>query len=92
MNRSVLNIMIGGFGGGEGTTAEAGAGGSVRSIGADDVAVQLAYAQHVIVVPGYVQRSPRPSTPSASWPTSSRSAASTSSTRSTPSPAGCRAT
>ena len=53
MNRSVLNIMIGGFGGGEGTVAEAGPGGSVRSISADDVAIQLAYAQHVIVVPGY---------------------------------------
>ena len=54
MNRSVLNIMIGGFGGGEGTqTAAGGAGGSVRAIGADDVAIQLAYAQHVIVVPGY---------------------------------------
>jgi NAD(P) transhydrogenase subunit beta len=53
MNRSVLNIMIGGFGGGEGTITEAGAGGSVRSIGPDDAAVQLAYAQHVIVVPGY---------------------------------------
>ena len=53
MNRSVLNIMIGGFGGGEGSVAEAGAGGSVRSISADDVAIQLAYAQHVIVVPGY---------------------------------------
>src|SRR6185437_12062779 len=53
MNRSVLNIMIGGFGGGEGTVAQAGPGGSVRSISADDVAIQLAYAQHVIVVPGY---------------------------------------
>jgi len=53
MNRSVINIMIGGFGGGEGTVAEAGPGGSVRAIGADDVAIQLAYAQHVIVVPGY---------------------------------------
>jgi NAD(P) transhydrogenase subunit beta len=53
MNRSVLNIMIGGFGGGEGTITEAGAGGSVRSIGPDDAAIQLAYAQHVIVVPGY---------------------------------------
>src|SRR6476661_5536239 len=54
MNRSVLNIMIGGFGGGEGTTAVAGgAGGSVREISADDAAIQLAYAQHVIVVPGY---------------------------------------
>ncbi|HEX5013030.1 MAG TPA: NAD(P)(+) transhydrogenase (Re/Si-specific) subunit beta [Candidatus Limnocylindrales bacterium] len=54
MNRSVMNIMIGGFGGGEGTVAAAGAeGGTVRSISADDVAIQLAYAQHVIVVPGY---------------------------------------
>jgi NAD(P) transhydrogenase subunit beta len=54
MNRSVLNIMIGGFGGGEGTVgAISGAGGSVRAIGADDVAIQLAYASSVIVVPGY---------------------------------------
>ena len=54
MNRSVLNIMVGGFGGGEGTVAITGAGGgSVREISADDAAIQLAYAQHVIVVPGY---------------------------------------
>jgi NAD(P) transhydrogenase subunit beta len=55
MNRSIVNIMIGGFGGGEGTVGAAmgGAGGSVRSIGADDVAIQLAYASSVIVVPGY---------------------------------------
>ena len=54
MNRSVMNIMIGGFGGGDDAAgAVAGPGGSVRSIGPDDVAIQLAYAQHVIVVPGY---------------------------------------
>jgi H+-translocating NAD(P) transhydrogenase subunit beta len=54
MNRSVLNIMIGGFGGGDSGPAAAGAeGGSVREIGVDDAAIQLAYAQHVIVVPGY---------------------------------------
>ncbi len=54
MNRSVLNIIAGGFGGGEGTMAVVGAGGgSVREISADDAAIQLAYAQHVIVVPGY---------------------------------------
>ena len=54
MNRSVLNIMIGGFGGGDDAAgAVAGPGGSVRAIGVDDVAIQLAYAQHVIVVPGY---------------------------------------
>jgi NAD(P) transhydrogenase subunit beta len=54
MNRSVLNIIAGGFGGGEGTvTATGGPGGSVREISADDAAIQLAYATHVIVVPGY---------------------------------------
>ncbi len=54
MNRSVLNIMIGGFGGGDSTGAVVGAeGGSVREIGVDDAAIQLAYAQSVIVVPGY---------------------------------------
>jgi len=53
MNRSVINIMVGGFGGGEGVIGEAATGGTVRSIGVDDVAIQLAYAQSVIVVPGY---------------------------------------
>ena len=54
MNRSVMNIMVGGFGGGEGTQASIGGpGGSVREIGADDVAIQLAYASSVIIVPGY---------------------------------------
>jgi H+-translocating NAD(P) transhydrogenase subunit beta len=54
MNRSVVNIMVGGFGGGDETAAAgAEAGGSVHAISADDVAIQLAYAQHVIVVPGY---------------------------------------
>jgi NAD(P) transhydrogenase subunit beta len=54
MNRSVVNIMIGGFGGGEGTVAAVGAeGGTVRSVGIDDAAIQLAYAQNVIIVPGY---------------------------------------
>jgi proton-translocating NAD(P)+ transhydrogenase subunit beta len=54
MNRSVLNIMIGGFGGGEGVqAATGGAGGSVREVGVDDAAIQLAYAASVIIVPGY---------------------------------------
>jgi NAD(P) transhydrogenase subunit beta len=54
MNRSVLNIMLGGFGGGEGTMGDpSGPGGTVRSVSPDDVAIQLAYAQHVIIVPGY---------------------------------------
>jgi NAD(P) transhydrogenase subunit beta len=54
MNRSVTNIMIGGFGGGEGTVgATSAGGGSVREVSADDAAIQLAYASSVIVVPGY---------------------------------------
>jgi H+-translocating NAD(P) transhydrogenase subunit beta len=55
MNRSVLNILAGGFGTGDSAagTAVAGAGGSVREISADDAAIQLAYAQSVIIVPGY---------------------------------------
>ncbi|MEA2622631.1 MAG: H+-translocating transhydrogenase subunit beta [Chloroflexota bacterium] len=55
MNRSIANIMVGGFGGGDsGAVAITGAeGGSVREISPDDAAIQLAYAQKVIVVPGY---------------------------------------
>jgi NAD(P) transhydrogenase subunit beta len=54
MNRSVLNVMVGGFGGGEAAAgATAGEGGHVREVGVDDVAIQLAYAQKVIIVPGY---------------------------------------
>jgi NAD(P) transhydrogenase subunit beta len=54
MNRSLTNIMIGGFGTGDSSAAAvAGPGGDVRSIQADDAAIQLAYAQKVIIVPGY---------------------------------------
>jgi NAD(P) transhydrogenase subunit beta len=55
MNRSILNIMVGGFGGGEGVQAAAvgAGGGSVREVSPDDAAIQLAYASKVIVVPGY---------------------------------------
>ncbi|PIQ63600.1 MAG: NAD synthetase [Bacteroidetes bacterium CG12_big_fil_rev_8_21_14_0_65_60_17] len=57
MNRSLLNVLIGGFGGDSGAkSASAGAGGdmgSVNSTTADDVAIMLAYASKVIFVPGY---------------------------------------
>ncbi len=52
MNRSIPSIVAGGFGGGE-TAAAAVTGGSVRAISSADVAIQLAYAGQVIVVPGY---------------------------------------
>jgi NAD(P) transhydrogenase subunit beta len=54
MNRSVVNIIAGGFGTGASGADPGGPGaGTVRSIAADDVALQLAYASKVIVVPGY---------------------------------------
>ena len=53
MNRSLTNIMIGGFGTGDTVAAVEGPGGDVRSIQADDAAIQLAYAQKIIIVPGY---------------------------------------
>lgn len=54
MNRSIVSIVLGGFGTGTGAPAAAGdAGARVRSVSADDVAIQLAYAAKVIIVPGY---------------------------------------
>jgi len=55
MNRSIANVLFGAFGqvsGGAAATAGAN-GGTVRSTTADDVAVMLAYASKVVVVPGY---------------------------------------
>jgi NAD(P) transhydrogenase subunit beta len=55
MNRSIANVLFGAFGQvqtGAGGAAAA-TNGSVRSTTADDVAVMLAYAHKVVVVPGY---------------------------------------
>jgi H+-translocating NAD(P) transhydrogenase subunit beta len=54
MNRSVPNILFAGFGGAP--VAGPGAGGEERphvSIGAQDAAIKLAYADSVVIVPGY---------------------------------------
>ncbi len=54
MNRSIVAIMVGGFGTGDAAgAAEVGAGAEVRRADVDDVALLLAYAQKVIIVPGY---------------------------------------
>jgi len=53
MNRSIVNIIAGGFGGAEGTVGAVAGSTQVREIGVDDAAIQLAYASSVIVVPGY---------------------------------------
>jgi NAD(P) transhydrogenase subunit beta len=54
MNRSLFNVLFAGFGTGGGTVA-AGAEGEeqLREIGAEDAAVLMAYANRVIIVPGY---------------------------------------
>lgn len=51
MNRSMTNVLFGAFG----TVADAGQAieGVQREVTVDDVAVQLAYARQVVIVPGY---------------------------------------
>jgi NAD(P) transhydrogenase subunit beta len=53
MNRSMTNVLFGAFG----SAATAAAGGeqegSMREVGLDDIATQLAYANKVVFVPGY---------------------------------------
>jgi NAD(P) transhydrogenase subunit beta len=56
MNRSIPSIVAGGFGGGGAIEGASGAGehaGSVRSTSASDAAILLAYANRVVIVPGY---------------------------------------
>jgi NAD(P) transhydrogenase subunit beta len=52
MNRSITNVLFGAFGSViEGGVA--GAAGEMREVNVDDVAVQMAYARQVVIVPGY---------------------------------------
>ncbi|MGB8219542.1 MAG: NAD(P)(+) transhydrogenase (Re/Si-specific) subunit beta [Methanoregula sp.] len=51
MNRSITNVFFGAFGATEETGVEI--KGSMKAIEADDVAVMLAYADKVIIAPGY---------------------------------------
>jgi NAD(P) transhydrogenase subunit beta len=56
MNRPVTNVLFGAFGssgGGAGAGAGDLAGKTVKPIQADEVALLLAYAQQVVIVPGY---------------------------------------
>ena len=53
MNRSFANVLFGAFGGGETAAVAAGDALPVRSISVEDAAIQLAYAQRVIIIPGY---------------------------------------
>jgi NAD(P) transhydrogenase subunit beta len=51
MNRSLLNVIIGSFGGGSG--AQQGVEGNMKEINLSDAAILLAYSSNVVIVPGY---------------------------------------
>lgn len=54
MNRSLVNVLIGSFGGGaQAQGAGGGAAGSIKEITLSDAAVVLSYAHKVMIVPGY---------------------------------------
>ncbi len=56
MNRSMLNVLLGGFGGESGDTDTGIAvpeGRSINETSSEDVAIMLGYAEKVVVVPGY---------------------------------------
>ena len=54
MNRSLANVLFGAFGAAGATgSSKSSAGLTVRSVTPEDAAIQLAYAQSVVVVPGY---------------------------------------
>jgi NAD(P) transhydrogenase subunit beta len=54
MNRSLLNVLIGNFGGGGSSeTTSAAFEGSIKEVSASDTAILMKYAKKVIIVPGY---------------------------------------
>ncbi|MFT8592837.1 MAG: NAD(P)(+) transhydrogenase (Re/Si-specific) subunit beta [Bifidobacterium sp.] len=53
MNRPLTSVLVGGFGGSDVAAVGDGPEGSMKETTADDVAVQLVYAQKVIFVPGF---------------------------------------
>lgn len=55
MNRSLLNVIIGNFGGGSSGSAPVGSGvqGTIKEVKASDAAILMRYAKKVIIVPGY---------------------------------------
>jgi NAD(P) transhydrogenase subunit beta len=55
MNRSLVNVLIGGFGGGSGGSSSKGAQGDqvAKEVGINDAAIQLYYSNSVMIVPGY---------------------------------------
>jgi len=53
MNRSMTNVLFGAFGSAATAAASGEQHGTMREVGLDDIATQLAYANKVVFVPGY---------------------------------------
>jgi len=54
MNRSLMNVIVGAFGGNKaGGAASTSSGGSYKEISVSDLAVLMMYSKKVIIVPGY---------------------------------------
>jgi H+-translocating NAD(P) transhydrogenase subunit beta len=53
MNRSMTNVLFGAFGSASTVAAAGEQQGTMREVGLDDIATQLAYANKVVFVPGY---------------------------------------
>lgn len=53
MNRSLINVLLGGFGGGVSTSQRDDSGKVAREVSLSDAAIQLFYSGSVLIVPGY---------------------------------------
>lgn len=54
MNRSIFNVLIGTFkSSGSGASGSGGAEGTIKEIGAEEIATSLAYSGKVAIIPGY---------------------------------------
>ncbi|HMS99426.1 MAG TPA: NAD(P)(+) transhydrogenase (Re/Si-specific) subunit beta [Saprospiraceae bacterium] len=53
MNRSLLNVLVGNFGGSASSGAAQSAQGTVKEITKSDTAILMKYAKKVVIVPGY---------------------------------------
>ena len=53
MNRSLLNVLVGSFGGGSNAASATQAAGNYKEISLNDAAVVMSYASKVVIVPGY---------------------------------------
>ncbi|WP_241558309.1 NAD(P)(+) transhydrogenase (Re/Si-specific) subunit beta [Mariniphaga sediminis] len=51
MNRSLINVIIGAFGGG--ASAASGEQGTIKEITLSDAAVLMSYSQRIVIIPGY---------------------------------------